>query len=120
MNRFLDSLGVATALAANRAPEKATPPNVEFGCIRTHLRSTATSATARLRSGPRRRRHLRLAVGRPSKNGRRGRRTAMSQRGVPNALSITVEISDYYIRQRGLAGRKEVELGTGYTSRSRG
>ncbi|HWE40910.1 MAG TPA: hypothetical protein VG432_00265, partial [Gemmatimonadaceae bacterium] len=35
--------------------------------------------------------------------------------GVADALVITVEISDYYVQQKGLAGRKEVELGTGYT-----
>ena len=39
----------------------------------------------------------------------------MANGGVPNALVITVEVSDYYIRQQGLPGRKAVELGTGYT-----
>ena len=39
----------------------------------------------------------------------------MTRGAVPNALVITVETSDYFIRQKGLRGSKEVELGTGYT-----
>lgn len=114
MNRFVDSLGIARPLAENLVVP-GTPPNVEFGCIRTE---SPYDCDERDPSGARAggdRRNLRLAVGRPSDDWTQWAARAMSEAGVPNALVITVEISDYYIEQKGLAGRKEVELGTGYT-----
>jgi hypothetical protein len=58
---------------------------------------------------------MRLAVGRPSADWTAWAGAAMSQAGLPNALSITVEVGDYFVRQKGLRGSKEVELGSGYT-----
>lgn len=114
MNRFLDSLGVAKPLAVNLVPP-GTPPNVEFGCVRTMSRFDCDEQDSPGAAGGGDPRKLRLAVGRPSDDWTKWAAEAMSGAGVPNALSITVEISDYYIRQTGLSGRKKVDLGTGYT-----
>ena len=35
--------------------------------------------------------------------------------GVPATLVITLEVSDYLLKQRGIRGTKELELGTGLT-----
>jgi len=114
MNRYLDSLGVAKPLAENATvPE--TPPNVEFGCLRTTSAFECDAVDNQEPLGRGDRRNLRLAVGRPSDDWSKWAGEQMAGSGVPNALSITLEISDYHIRQTGLAGRKEVELGTGYT-----
>ena len=114
MNRFVDSLRVARPLAENLVPP-GTPPNVEFGCIRTESPYDCDERDASGARGGGDRRNLRLAVGRPSDDWTQWAARAMTGAGVPDALVITAEISDYYIEQRGLAGRKEVELGTGYT-----
>ena len=114
MNRFVDSLRVAKPLAANLVAP-GTPPDVDFGCIRTAspYDCDERDASGALSGGDRR--NLRLAVGRPSDDWTQWAARAMAGTEVPNALVITVEISDYYIQQKGLVGRKEVELGTGYT-----
>ena len=114
MNRFLDSLAVAKPLAVNLVAA-GTPPNVEFGCVRTTspFDCDERDGEGSPRGGDPRK--LRLAVGRPSDEWTTWAASAMSGAAVPNALSITVEISDYYIRQTGISGRKKVDLGTGYT-----
>jgi len=114
MNRYADSLAVATPLAVN-AVVPGTPPNVAFGCIRTTSPSDCDERDAEGTRGGGDRRNLRLAVGRPSGDWTAWAAGTMAGAGVPNALVITLEVSDYYIQQRGLAGHKEVELGTGYT-----
>jgi len=114
MNRYLDSLGVAKPLAEN-AKVPGTPPNVEFGCIRTTSPFDCDEQDNQEALGRGDRRNLRLAVGRPSDDWSKWAGEQMAGSGVPNALLINLEISDYHIRQTGLAGRKEVELGTGYT-----
>jgi hypothetical protein len=113
MNAYLDSLGVATKLGGDAAAA-GTPPDVQFGCIRT----TGTDCDERsedqaLGRGPNR--NMRLAVGRPSAEWTAWAASEMGRAAVPNVLVITVETSDYFIRQKGLRGSKEVELGTGYT-----
>jgi hypothetical protein len=113
MNAYLDSLGVATKLGSDATPV-GTPPDVQFGCIRT----TGSDCDERsedqaLGKGPNR--NMRLAVGRPSAEWTTWAASEMTKGGVPNALVITVETSDYFLRQKGLRGSKQVELGTGYT-----
>jgi hypothetical protein len=113
MNAYLDSLAVATKLGVP-ASAPGTPPDVQFGCIRT----TGTDCDERSEEqalGRGRNRNMRLAVGRPSKEWTAWAASEMARAGVPNALVISVETSDYFIRQKGLRGSKEVELGTGYT-----
>lgn len=113
MNAYLDSLGVATRLGAGATPG-GTPPDVQFGCIRTTgIDCDERSDDQALGREPNR--NMRLAVGRPSSEWTTWTAGEMSRAGVPNALVITLETSDYFIRQRGLRGSKEVELGTGYT-----
>lgn len=114
MNRFVDSLGAARPLAVNLVAP-GTPPDVEFGCMRTESPYDCDERDASGAIGGGDRRNLRLAVGRPSDDWSDWAARVMAGAGVPDALVITVEISDYYVQQKGLAGRKEVELGTGYT-----
>lgn len=117
MNRYLESLHVATPLAVNIAVD-GTPPDVQFGCIRTASRydcDERDAEAAAARGDPQNLRTLRLAVSRPSEEWTTWAAKEMANGGVPNALVITVEVSDYYVRQQGLPGRKAVELGTGYT-----
>lgn len=114
MNRYLDSLGVATALVPN-APAHGTPPDIQFGCIRTMGDSCDERKDEGVAFGRGRNSNMRLAVGRPSTEWTAWAASAMDSGGVPNALVINVEISDYFIRQTGARGSKEVELGTGYT-----
>ena len=114
MNRYLDSLAIAKPLAEN-AKVPGTPPNVEFGCIRTTSPFECDPLDDKEALGRGDKRNLRLAVGRPSDDWSTWAGEQMAGSGVPNAMAITLEISDMYIRQTGLIGRKEVELGTGYT-----
>lgn len=113
MNRFVDSLGVATPLAVNLVVP-GTPPDVEFGCIRTTSMYECDERDAEGARAGGDRRTLRLAIGRPSDDWTTWAARAMDGAGVPNALSITIEISDYYAEQTGLVGHRKVELGTGY------
>lgn len=114
MNRYMDSLAVGKPLAEN-AKVPGTPPNVEFGCIRSRSRFDCDPLDNQQPLGRGETRNLRLAVGRPSDDWSQWAAEQMTGSAVPNALAITLEISDYYVRQTGLIGRKEVEMGTKYT-----
>ena len=114
MNRYLDSLRVGPALAVNIGVT-GTPPDVQFGCVRIESPYDCDERGDSRAAGRGDPRNLRLAVGRPSEDWTTWAAKEMANGGVPNALLITVEVSDYFIRQHGLAGRKEVELGTNYT-----
>jgi hypothetical protein len=109
MNAYLDSLGVTARVAASEP--KGTPPDVRFGCEADITGDCLERGEGALgRTGP-----LKLEVGRPSEEWIAWARGAMDSAGVARALVISLEIGDYFLRQRGLAGHKEVELGTGYT-----
>ena len=117
MNRYLDSLRIGTPLAVNIVVT-GTPPDVQFGCNRTASRfecDARDDQSANARGDRGNLRDMRLAVGRPSDDWTTWAAKEMANGGVPNALVITVEVSDYFIRQHGLVGRKAVELGTNYT-----
>jgi hypothetical protein len=114
MNQYLDSLRVATPLAVN-IEVTGTPPDVQFGCIRTASVFDCDERDYDREAGRGDPRNLRLAVARPSEDWTTWAAKEMQNGGVPNALLITVEVSDYYILQHGLAGRKQVELGTNHT-----
>lgn len=123
MNAYLDGLvggtpGFVRLLDSERSATLnagATPPNVIFGCI------TGTGAPddeCEDRSDVvlgRNNQRMRLAVGRPSQQWIGWMRGVMAERNVQRALVITLEVGQYLPRQRGVLGRKEVELGTGYT-----
>ena len=113
MNRYLDSLGVTTRVAATSGI-RGTPPDVMFGCV--------TDATGDCAPDPLgapvdvSRRTLRLAVGRPSDSWVESVRPVIaSTADASRILLITLEVGQYWTRQRNLRGSKEVELGTGYS-----
>jgi hypothetical protein len=112
MNAYLDSLGVTTRIQpAAEAP--GTPIDVYFGCPRSGMMDCEerdnSSALGRTRT------HMSLLVRRPSADWAGWMSNAAQAAGVPATLVITLEVSDYLTKQRGILGTKEVELGTGYT-----
>jgi hypothetical protein len=126
MNDFLDSLaaarGTSVRLIEGRrisavAPNSmGTPPDVQFGCRTddaTPLGDCAIPEGGALGRGPQ---PMRLAVGRPSQEWIAWAGDVMRAQGVERALVVTLEVGQYLPRQRGLLGRKEVELGTGHVA----
>lgn len=63
------------------------------------------------------RQQMKLAVGRPSPEWTARMRETMATATVSRAVVITLEVGQMLLRQRGLAGSKELELGTGHTAR---
>lgn len=112
MTAYLDSLGLTTRVTQLPA---GTPPDVRFSC-----EVDPADATDECVTGPgalgRDDILMRLAVGRPSANWTASAAAAMDSAGVQRALVITLEIGQYRIRQRGLRGDKEVDLGTNYVA----
>lgn len=115
MNAYLDSLGVSTRLVAGAAaaPKGAVAPDVRFGCDGEMgvpgadcIERDENSAMGRGRV------EMVLTVGRPSAAWTAWSAQQMGAAGVERALVITLEVADYWTRQRGLRGTKEVELGT--------
>ena len=111
MNRYLDSLGVTTR-ATGAGSVRGTPPDVMFGCV--------TDATGDCAADPLgqpvdlARRTLRLAIARPSESWVESVRQIGTTAGASRTLLLTLEVGQYWTRQRDARGRKEVELGTGY------
>lgn len=120
MNAFLDSLAVTVRLveggrvsAVTRAATRF-PPDVQFGCTPAADDDCAERGDSAL---GRRGQTMRLAVGRPSPEWTAWMQQVMDDVGVERALLITLEVGQYLIRQRGLRGTKEVELGTSHVER---
>jgi hypothetical protein len=125
MNAYLDSLTTSTGAAPVRlitglspattlAPKMGTAPDVRFGCI-TELdlpgeECAEPGDSALGRSGPR----MKLAVGRPSAEWVAWAGGAMDEAQVSHALVITLEVGQYLMKQKGIVGRKSVELGTAH------
>jgi hypothetical protein len=59
---------------------------------------------------------MRLAVGRPSNDWVAWTGARMASAGVATVLVLTLEVGQYRVRQTGLLGKKEIELGTDYVS----
>ncbi len=112
MNLYLDSLGATVPLRV-ALPRGAVPPDVQFGCEVDATGDCLDRGEGALGRGDE---PLRLAVGRPSQDWITAAASAMQSANLPTALVITLEIGDYFTQQRGFAGRKVVELGTGYTA----
>lgn len=113
MNRYLDSLGATTAMhPSTDAP--GTPIDVYFGCPRA---GGLSDCETRDNSGAlgRTRTYMSLLVRRPSNDWASWLGGTSQQAGVPAVLVITVEISDYLLKQRGILGTKELEMGTDYS-----
>lgn len=122
MNAFLDSLDLAGATSRRLVDRGAaavimamesrmTPPDVSFGCFIDALRDECAD-----RDGPlgRRVKPVRLSVARPSGLWSEWLDELMLNAGVQHALVITLEPGEYLPRQKGIVGRKELELGTGH------
>jgi len=60
---------------------------------------------------------MKLAVGRPSAAWVERTRASMTGAGVSRALVVTLEVGQMLLRQTGLRGSKELELGTGHTAK---
>jgi len=122
MNAYLDSLGVSVRLveggrvSAVSHADTRQPPDVIFDCpTGTGVQDgdCADEGDGALGRG---RMTMRLAVGRPSPEWTSWMRQVMMDVGVDRTLVITLEVGRYRIRQRGLRGTKEVELGTSYAT----
>lgn len=92
-------------------------PDVMFGCLTETGFSDDDCAEREDESLGRGSQPMRLAVGRPSPEWVAAVQQAMTEAGVEQTLVLTLEIGQYWIRQRGLRGTKEVELGTNHTVR---
>lgn len=120
-NDALDSLAASEGLTPLRLGDGATsrasleaPPDVRFGCL-TELDLPGEDCAERgdsvLGRGDQR---MKLAVGRPSAQWVSATGSAMDRAGLSHVLVLTLEVGQYLPKQKGLAGRKSVELGTGY------
>ena len=117
MTAWLDSAGLTTRVLAAPASITGTPPNVTFGCITSTGApdgDCAEEGDATLAGGEPR---MKLAVGRPSEDWIAWHADLQRAAGVDATLVITLEVGQYLVRQAGLSGRKEVDLGTGNTAR---
>lgn len=127
MNGYLDSLttsaGARTVrLVTGLSPDRSIPldmklgvaPDVRFGCL-TELDLPGEDCAARGDSAlGRGRQTMKLAVGRPDARWVSWVGRTMDAAGTAHSIVITLEVGQYLMKQRGLAGRKIVELGTGY------
>lgn len=107
MNAFLDALGVTTRIDVVAGTSRGTPPDVQFGC-----ETRGGDECVSDESEPR----MRLAVGRPSLSWVEWVRGALDSARASGALVITLEVGQYWPRQKGrFGGRKVVELGTNHS-----
>lgn len=125
MNGMLDSLTLGNGTAAVRLVtglqrDRSLPldlklgiaPDVRFGCL-TELDLPGQDCAARGDSAlGRGRETMKLAVGRPDAVWTRWVGTTMDAAGTPYAIVMTLEVGQYLLKQRGMTGRKVVELGT--------
>lgn len=117
MTRFLEQSGIGPALAQGGTVSAVTheatrhPPDVRFGCETESGRPDDDCAEREgaLGRGPQ---PMHLAVGRPSESWIAWVDEASQTAGADRVLVVTLEVGQYWIRQRGLKGTKEVELGT--------
>jgi hypothetical protein len=117
MSAYLDTLvaGASTRLAAPAGAGVA--PDVRFGCLTESGMSDDDCIVDDAAALGRGRQQMKLAVARPSPEWTTRMRETMTSAGSSRALVITLEVGQMLLRQRGLAGSKELELGTGHTAR---
>lgn len=111
MNAYLAELGMTVALDAAALGDHR-PPDVEFGCDPSPIEECEERDESRAlgRQGT----VLRLAAIDPSRNWREGAAEEIAAGGVDAAVVITLEVGQYFVRQRGLRGDKRVRMGTDY------
>jgi len=110
LTAYLDSVGVTTRVAS--VPARGTPPDVRFSCETDPSGPDDECAIGGERAIGRHDIVMHLAVGRPSADWVQSAATAMDSARVGSVLLVTLEIGQYRVRQRGVLGEKEVELGT--------
>ena len=111
MNAYLDSLG-GTVHLAPATPPRGTAPDVRFGC-EVDASGDCNTEDGGILGGNRR--DLRIEIGRPSDDWVAWESDILRDANASRAILLTLELANYWPRQKGLSGRKEVELGTGYT-----
>ena len=112
MNAFLDSLGVTARVDISADAARGTPPDVHFGCARDPGDEDCESG----KGADEDERRLRLAVGRPSADWMEWANAAAQRAQASSVLVLTLEVGQYWVRQRGrFGGRKTVLLGTDYS-----
>jgi hypothetical protein len=112
MNRYLDSLRGRQAYDGD-LPAGAVPPDVTFGCLTGTPGGDCLEEDDSLLGGGTD--EMRLAVGRPSPQWIQWTASLGGNDSTASSLVITVELSQYLLRQKGILGKKILELGTGYT-----
>ena len=124
MSAYLDTLmsggGASVRLAPldGGASGAAIAPDVRFGCV-TVSGASDDECETRDNGGALGRGHqpLKLAVGRASPGWTESLQRSLTQAGASRALVVTLEVGQMLLRQTGLRGNKELELGTGHTAR---
>lgn len=108
MNAYLDSLGASVRLEVPD-PQPGVRPDVYFGCEQNPGgECVAESRDVAVQGRP----WMKLAVGRPSRAWVAPVRSALGEAGAAGTLVITLEVGQYWTRQRNVLGQKEVRLGT--------
>ena len=108
MNAYLDSLAITSKLAPT-ITESGTAPDVHFGCL-----ASITGDCLGEGEPDRTNRQLQLSVGRPSEEWIAWFGTALDTTRYDQALVLTLELGQYWPRQKGLSIHKEVPLGSDY------
>ncbi len=125
MSAYLDTLMRGPAISVRlTTPDGGTsdatliPPDVRFGCV-TVTGASDDECEVRGDGGALGRGHqpLKLAVGRPSAAWTARMRESLVGAGAGRVLVVSLEVGQMLLRQKGLRGNKELELGTGHTAR---
>lgn len=115
LNSAIDAMGVSRGIAGAGETNGRIPPDVQFNCWTDgfHDDECAVSGDTALGRG---RQTMRLAVGRPSPEWVEWLGPSLAGVGGDVTLVITLEVGNYFVRQRGLSGTKEIELGTDHVA----
>lgn len=108
MNQFLESL--AASVPVRVTTDVGTAPDVHFGC---NVDVTGDCTEEGEVTGTNR--QLQLSVGRPSEDWIAWLASSLDSTEASHALVITLELGQYWPRQKGLSLSKDVQLGTGYS-----
>jgi hypothetical protein len=115
MTSYLADIAAGTPLVEGvdvPPEEELRPPDVRFGCMTESGEPDDDCADRGDGALGRGSQPMHLAVGRPSPEWIEWATSLMSDAGVQQVLVITVEVGQFWIRQHGFRGTKEVELGT--------
>ena len=109
MNAFLDSIAASARLSPASA-EVGSAPDVRFGCEPAMIGGDCLGDGDENANH-----HLELSVGRPSQDWIGWLGSTLDSTSQDHALLITMELGQYWPRQKGLSLGKEVRLGSDYT-----